>query len=88
MLDEVLGSALKDNVKARRLQPDGSYVPVPLQLDGQTVRSQMVLLELRAAATEASRPLPAAPTRRSGATSASAVEKDKAEKAGGTGTAG
>jgi polyphosphate kinase len=45
ILDEVLGTALRDNVKARQLQPDGSYIPVPLQLDGQTMRSQYYLLE-------------------------------------------
>jgi polyphosphate kinase len=44
LLDEVLGIALKDNVKARRLQRDGTYVPVGQ--DGAPVRSQMVLLEL------------------------------------------
>ncbi len=46
VLDEVLGLGLRDNVKARQLQSDGTYTPVPLQLDGQTVRSQMVALEL------------------------------------------
>jgi polyphosphate kinase len=46
ILDEVLGIGLKDNVKARQLTADGTYVPVPLQLDGQTVRSQALLLEL------------------------------------------
>jgi polyphosphate kinase len=46
LLDEVLGIGFKDNVKARQLTSDGTYVPVPLQLDGQTVRSQMALLEL------------------------------------------
>jgi len=46
VLDEVLGLGLKDNVKARQLQSDGSYLPIPLALDGQTVRSQTVLLEL------------------------------------------
>jgi len=44
LLDEVLGVSLKDNVKARRLQRDGTYVPVGQ--DGAHVRSQMVLLEL------------------------------------------
>ncbi len=44
LLDEVLGVSLKDNVKARRLQRDGTYVPVGQ--DGALVRSQMVLLEL------------------------------------------
>ncbi len=45
VLDEVLGLGLRDNVKARQLESDGTYVPVPLQLDGQAVRSQMVALE-------------------------------------------
>jgi polyphosphate kinase len=44
LLDEVLGVALKDNVKARRLQRDGTYAPVGQ--DGAHVRSQMVLMEL------------------------------------------
>jgi polyphosphate kinase len=44
LLDEVLGVSLKDNVKARRLERDGTYVPVGQ--DGAQVRSQMVLLEL------------------------------------------
>ncbi|WP_239014533.1 polyphosphate kinase 1 [Archangium violaceum] len=44
LLDEVLGVALKDNVKARRLQVDGTYVPVGR--DGTQVRSQAVLMEL------------------------------------------
>jgi polyphosphate kinase len=44
LLDEVLGVALRDNVKARRLQVDGTYVPVGR--DGTPVRSQGVLLEL------------------------------------------
>jgi hypothetical protein len=75
-LDEVLGLGLKDNVKARQLQSDGSYVPVPLQLDGQTVRSQTVLLDLARRSMAPSEPvlrhvaspvekgagLPAAPT--------------------------
>ena len=81
ILDEVLGSALRDNVKARQLQPDGSYIPVPLQLDGQTVRSQMMLLDL------ARRGGTLAPTDPSLMRHvASPVEKEKAEKAG-TGTA-
>jgi polyphosphate kinase len=46
ILDEVLGIGLKDNIKARQLMPDGVYRPIPLQLDGQAVRSQVVLLEL------------------------------------------
>ncbi|MDP1920490.1 MAG: RNA degradosome polyphosphate kinase, partial [Myxococcales bacterium] len=46
LLDEVMGLGLKDNVKARQLQPDGSYLPRPLALDGQTIRSQSMMLEL------------------------------------------
>jgi polyphosphate kinase len=45
LLDEVIGIGLKDNVKARQLQPDGSYLPRPLALDGQTIRSQALLLD-------------------------------------------
>jgi polyphosphate kinase len=44
LLDEVLGVGLRDNAKARRLQRDGTYVPVAQE--GSPVRSQMVLLEL------------------------------------------
>lgn len=44
LLDEVLGVALGDNVKARRLGVDGTYVPVGRE--GTVVRSQAVLMEL------------------------------------------
>ncbi|WP_407738321.1 polyphosphate kinase 1 [Hyalangium sp.] len=44
LLDEVLGVALRDTVKARRLQRDGTYAPVGQE--GAPVRSQGVLLEL------------------------------------------
>ncbi|MFL5357879.1 polyphosphate kinase 1 [Archangium sp.] len=44
LLDEVLGVALGDNVKARRLGVDATYVPVGR--DGTAVRSQAVLMEL------------------------------------------
>ncbi|HET9449959.1 MAG TPA: hypothetical protein VFO83_03720, partial [Aggregicoccus sp.] len=44
LLDEVLGVSMRDNVKARRLQRDGTYVPV--EQVGPPVRSQNVLLEL------------------------------------------
>ncbi|MEO6952197.1 MAG: polyphosphate kinase 1, partial [Polyangia bacterium] len=44
LLDEVLGIALRDNVKARRLQPDGSYKLV--ETIGPEVRSQQVLADL------------------------------------------
>jgi polyphosphate kinase len=43
LLDEVLGMALRDNVKARQLQPDDSYVMV--DRPGPRVRSQHALLE-------------------------------------------
>jgi polyphosphate kinase len=44
LLDEVLGISMRDNVKARRLQRDGTYVPV--EQVGPPLRSQSVLLEL------------------------------------------
>ncbi len=50
LLEEVLGGALRDNQKARRLQPDGTYLliqPGPVR-----VRSQMVLLDAAKAAAE------------------------------------
>jgi polyphosphate kinase len=46
ILDEILGLGFKDNTRAQQLMVDGTYVPVPLQLDGQTVRSQQVLMDL------------------------------------------
>jgi polyphosphate kinase len=46
MLDEVLGLGFKDNTRAQRLNVDGTYSPVPLQLDGTTVRSQQLLMDL------------------------------------------
>ncbi len=46
ILEEVLGLGFKDNVKARQLTVDGTYLPAPLQLDGQTVRSQALQVEL------------------------------------------
>jgi polyphosphate kinase len=44
LLDEVLGVALRDNVKARQLQADGSYMRVARP--GPPLRSQQVLLEV------------------------------------------
>ncbi len=58
LLDEVLGMGLKDNVKARQLQSDGTYAPVPLQLDGQAVRSQAALLEVARRAGQPAGPEP------------------------------
>lgn len=46
LLDEVLGIALKDNVKALRLQKDGSYAPVERAPSEPAVRSQVALMEL------------------------------------------
>jgi polyphosphate kinase len=43
LIDEVLGVGLRDNVKARRLMPDGSYKPV--DRSGPDIRSQQVLLD-------------------------------------------
>ncbi|HXU71249.1 MAG TPA: polyphosphate kinase 1 [Polyangia bacterium] len=43
LLHEVLGTALRDNVKARALQPDGRYERVVRP--GPAIRSQAVLLE-------------------------------------------
>jgi polyphosphate kinase len=50
LLNEVLGTALRDDVKARALQPDGNYVRV--QRPGPAVRSQMVLLETARASAQ------------------------------------
>jgi polyphosphate kinase len=43
LLDEVLGLGLRDNVKARRLMPDGTYVPV--EAHGPELRSQTAQAE-------------------------------------------
>jgi polyphosphate kinase len=55
LLDEVLGLGLKDNVKARRLQRDGTYVPV--QQDGTPVRSQTGLMELARRTQDTTKPI-------------------------------
>jgi len=53
VIDEVLGIALIDNVKARELRADGSYHPVPEPEDPESrVRSQMVLVDRAAEAAE------------------------------------
>jgi len=46
VLDEVVGMALADNVKARRLLPDGTYVRVELADGATPIRSQTALLHL------------------------------------------
>jgi len=65
LLDEVLGTALRDNVKARALQPDGRYARV--QRPGPAVRSQQALLEAARATQAVAPPNPneAAPSFRS-----------------------
>lgn len=57
LLDEVLGVALKDNVKARRLQVDGTYAPVGGE--GPPVRSQAVLMDLARRTSQDPKPLEA-----------------------------
>jgi polyphosphate kinase len=49
-LDEILGAALRDNMKARRLSSSGTYEPVVAE--GPPVRSQTQLLELARRAGE------------------------------------
>jgi len=55
LLVEVLGTALRDNVKARRLQSDGTYVRV--EPVGARLRSQMALLEAARAASTPPEPV-------------------------------
>ena len=57
LLDEVLGVALKDNVKARRLQVDGTYAPVGGE--GTPLRSQAVLMDLARRTSQDPKPLEA-----------------------------
>jgi polyphosphate kinase len=64
VIDEILGVALKDNVKARRLMPDGRYVRVHPQAasDGgateSSLRSQYRFMELAREKAQAGPPLP------------------------------
>jgi polyphosphate kinase len=44
LLDEILGTFMKDNVKARRLASDGTYLPV--DSNGPPLRVQSALLEV------------------------------------------
>ncbi len=55
---EILGLALRDSVKMRRLRVDGGYDRIPPQPDGAPVQSQEALLE---AARRASEPILRAP---------------------------
>jgi len=43
IVDEILAATLSDNVKARRLQSDGTYVRVPVAEGAPAVRSQTLL---------------------------------------------
>jgi polyphosphate kinase len=63
LLDEVLGTPLRDNVKARMMQADGSYARV--ERGGERVRSQMALLESARVTAVAPSPAEAAPNFRS-----------------------
>jgi polyphosphate kinase len=64
LLGEVLGTALRDNVKARALQPDGRYERV--ERPGPPLRSQTTLLDAaRATLVVANPPNDAAPSFRS-----------------------
>ena len=56
-LGHILALCLADNVKARQLQPDGSYVPLP-RGEGPGVDCQRQLME------EAAAPQPERPSRR------------------------
>jgi polyphosphate kinase len=62
LLDEVLGTMMRDDVKARALQPDGSYAAVAH--GPPHVRSQVALLDT--AKQSATSPAPASPVIRSG----------------------
>jgi polyphosphate kinase len=49
LIDDILATALEDNVKARELQPDGTWTRVVPKPDQPIVRSQSRFLELAAA---------------------------------------
>jgi polyphosphate kinase len=56
LVNEVLGAALHDNVNARALQPDGTYVRVPT--NGAPSRSQVVLMDTARRSSELGKPAP------------------------------
>jgi polyphosphate kinase len=56
LVDEVLGAALHDNVNARALQPDGTYVLV--QSSGAPLRSQNLLMDTARRSSELAKPAP------------------------------
>jgi polyphosphate kinase len=53
ILDEILQLIMADNVKARRLQPDGTYVRVMPGEGATPIRSQTALLHLAHMSTHA-----------------------------------
>jgi polyphosphate kinase len=46
IIDEILMTYLNDNVKARRMQPDGSYVRVTPKDGADLIRSQSALIAI------------------------------------------
>ena len=48
LIDEILATSMADNVKARELQPDGSYRRVVIKEGERAIRSQQHFLELAA----------------------------------------
>jgi polyphosphate kinase len=62
VIQEVLATSLADTRKARFLQPDGSYLPVPLESGVEPVRSQAVFQELARDAGHARPTVPHRPT--------------------------
>ncbi len=52
VLDEVIGLALRDNVKARRLTADGRYVPLTPAEGEPVIRSQAAIQELARRSTD------------------------------------
>jgi polyphosphate kinase len=85
VLEEALGVGFKDNVKARQLANDGAYLPVPLTLDGNTVRSQIVLLEM---ARRGAEPKATEPVLRHVASPVATAPVEPVRQAPGTGTTG
>jgi polyphosphate kinase len=60
VVDEILAIALRDNVKARRLLPDGNYVRVRPEGDAAPLRSQYRFMELAREKAQAGPGIPGA----------------------------
>jgi polyphosphate kinase len=60
VVDEILGSALHDNVKARRLLADGTYERVRAEAGAAAVRSQYRFMELAREKAQAGPGIPGA----------------------------